>query len=385
MMKHPLWLVPFRPFFTLTCLAGLGFPLAWVLMYSNAVPPAPTFPVSPLQWHVHEMFYGFGWAGLGGFLLTASKNWVGVRGWHGKALIFLVAAWLLDRVAMSVGAGWPPALFWTATLLFQVAVVAMLLQIFLQQRHHMDGSDNYFFWMLLPLFPVAKLLIVQGDYFQLGWGMSLALFRVIILIMLERTQQQTMRFAFKLEIRRDPSLDMPIKWLALLLVFAGWLPLPVAVVGELALAVLLIERFFGWHPQRALSRLDIGIMYLAYLMIVLQLILSALGRLTEMPWVGTVSVHVFTLGAMGLVLPAMIIRISQGMTGREIVFSAADKFALWLLIGGLCARVILPQLYPAGYVMTLHLSATAWLVGFGTLLWRFAPMLLAPRIDGREH
>ena len=43
MMKHPLWLVPFRPFFMLTCLAGLVLPLAWVLVYSGAVLPAPTF------------------------------------------------------------------------------------------------------------------------------------------------------------------------------------------------------------------------------------------------------------------------------------------------------------------------------------------------------
>jgi uncharacterized protein involved in response to NO len=30
------------------------------------------------------MFFGFGWAVLGGFLLTASKNWVKIRGYHGR-------------------------------------------------------------------------------------------------------------------------------------------------------------------------------------------------------------------------------------------------------------------------------------------------------------
>jgi hypothetical protein len=33
------------------------------------------------------MFFGFGWAVLGGFLLTSTKNWVGVRGYHGTPLI----------------------------------------------------------------------------------------------------------------------------------------------------------------------------------------------------------------------------------------------------------------------------------------------------------
>ena len=70
---HPLWLVGFRPFFLLACLAGLAFPLLWALMFTGAL-PAPASPVSALQWHAHEMFFGFGWAVLGGFMLTATKN-----------------------------------------------------------------------------------------------------------------------------------------------------------------------------------------------------------------------------------------------------------------------------------------------------------------------
>jgi uncharacterized protein involved in response to NO len=30
---HPFWLVGFRPFFALACLAGLSLPLLWVLVY----------------------------------------------------------------------------------------------------------------------------------------------------------------------------------------------------------------------------------------------------------------------------------------------------------------------------------------------------------------
>ena len=97
--KHPLWLVGFRPFFTLACLSGLSLPILWALIFSGTV-PAPTTSFSPFQWHAHEMFFGFGWAVLGGFLLTASKNWVNIRGYHGSALIFLVCAWLIERVGM---------------------------------------------------------------------------------------------------------------------------------------------------------------------------------------------------------------------------------------------------------------------------------------------
>lgn len=385
MNRHPFWSIGFRPFFALACLAGAVFPLWWALVFTGAVSPGPTFPVAPLAWHAHEMFYGFGWAALGGFLLTASKNWVGVRGWHGGSLIFLVAAWLSDRLAMSVGAGWPPALFWPASLLFQAAVVAMLLHTLLQQNLRASGSDNYFFWIALPLFLPAKALIIQGDYYVLGWSMSLALFRIAFLIMLERTQVQFMRHGFGVEILRDARLDQTIKWLAIALVFAELLPAGLAGALEFVLAALLLWRFAFWHPRLAFTRLDIGIMYLGYLTIVLQLAVSGIGRLTELPWVGTVVVHLFTAGAMGTILPAMIVRISKGHTGRNVVFEPADKAVLWLMIAGLVARVVAPQFYPAGYMMFLHLAATCWLVAFAILLWRYLPFLLAPRVDGREH
>ncbi len=383
--RHPLWSVGFRPFFILACLAGLALPTWWVLIFTGGVPPPLTFALPAVQWHAHEMFYGFGWAVFGGFLLTASKNWLDVRGWHGGALVLLAAAWLFDRLAMSLGAGWPPALFWLAASLFQVAIVAMLLHTMLPQKVRGGASDNYFFWILLPLFLPAKLLILREAHFAEGWAMTLALFRVVVLIMLERTQVQYMRHAFRAEILRDPRLDMPIKWLALALACAPWLPAPVAGVAEAALALLLIVRFAGWKPWLAFSRLDVGIMYLGYLMIVAQLLVDAAGRFVELPWVGSVAAHLFTVGVLGTIMPAMIVRIAKGHTGREVVFEPADKLVLWIMIAGLAARVVAPRLHPGGYAMWLHLAAGCWLLAFLVLFWRYTPFLLAPRVDGKEH
>ncbi|WP_126444326.1 NnrS family protein [Sulfuricystis multivorans] len=419
LLAHPIFALGFRTLFPLACLAGMILPLWWVLVFTGAVPPAPTFGneaapggtsllppaptfgneaapggtsslppapsfvLSPLQWHAHEMFYGYGWALMGGFLLTATKNWVGVRGWHGGALAFLAGAWLLDRFALSIDTAWSPWLFWPSTLLFQLAIVVMLMHTLLKQSLRASGSDNYFFWIALPLFLPAKVLILQGDFYTLGVGMSLALFRLAFLIMLERTQVQFMRHAFRLEILRDARLDLPIKWLAVALIFAELLPASLAGALEFLLAALLCWRFAFWHPARALSRLDIGIMYIGYLMIVAQLVVSGLGRFAEPPWVGTVAVHLFTVGVMGLIGPAMIVRISKGHTGREVVFTRLDKSVLWIMIAGFLARVVAPQFYPPGYFMFLHLAGSCWLVAFGLLLWRTLPMLAAPRVDGK--
>jgi uncharacterized protein involved in response to NO len=383
--SHPLWLAGFRPFFALACLSGLSLPVVWALMFAGAI-EAPTAAFSNMQWHAHEMFFGFGWAMLGGFLLTSTKNWVKIRGYHGNALIFLAAAWCFERVGMGFGGAWPPALFILSNQLFLVAIVAMLLWTLLRHRDT-DGyrRDNVFFLLLLPLFPAAKYLLLDPIYAQAGQTMALGLFRLAFLIMLERTLTEFMKGVFQAAILRHPLLDGSIKALALILAFAGFLP-PLATAGIAAvLALLLLARFAFWKPRLAFTRLDIGIMYLGYLAIIAQLGVVAFEQAASRVWVGSVTTHLFTFGVMGLIVPAMIIRISKGHTGRKVTFDAADKAVLWIMILALFLRVFVSQAFPAAYLLWVGLAAACWFAGFAILAWRVIPFLLQPRIDGREH
>ena len=156
-------------------------------------------------------------------------------------------------------------------------------------------------------------------------------------------------------------------------------------IGVFAFGTLLAVRFLFWQPNLALRRLDIGVMYLGYLAIVVQLVVHFLGVIMRGEWVGTVSVHLFTFGAMGLIIPAMLMRISKGHTGRKVVFDRGDKLVLWIMMLGFAARIVAPQLYPAGYAKWIYLSAACWFFCFATLAWRYIPFLVQPRVDGKEH
>ena len=381
--RHPLWLVGFRPFFLLACLAGALLPLIWALLFSG-VGSLTASPVDALRWHAHEMFFGFGWAVLGGFLLTSTKNWVNIRGHHGDALSFLAAAWLFERFGMAYGGSWPTALFLLSNNLFLGSIVAMLLWTLIRHRAQDSYRDNLFFIVLLPIFIVAKQLMLHGD-FAAGSDMVLALFRLAFLVMLERTLTPFMKGAFQVQILRQPRLDMPIKLLGLILV--GGFLLPAALTGalSLALALLLLVRFVFWKPQLAFRRIDIGIMYVGYLAIVGQLLLVALAQVADPGLVGSVATHLFTFGAMGCIIPAMIVRIANGHTGRKVVFSPVDRGILYIMLAALVIRIVIPQFAPGLYLACIHAAATCWLLAFGLLGWRYIPMLLKPRIDGREH
>lgn len=384
--RHPFWLVGFRPFFTLAMLAGASLPLLWVMIFSGRLAGPDLVALSPVQWHAHEMFFGFGWAVLGGFLLTSTKNWVNIRGYHGGILAGLALAWLGERLGMWFQGDLPPLLFRASNNLFLLAIVALLLVTLVRHRNTDSYRvDNRFFLLILPLFLVAKALLLSTDHFAAGESMTIGLFRVAFLVMLERTLGQFMKGVFQVALLRTPWLDLPIKLLAALLVFAGWLPPLVQAGAAGLLALLLLIRFVAWHPGKGLSRIDIAVMYLGYLALSAQLIIDSLAPFLHPAWVGTVSVHVFTVGVMGPIIPAMLIRICNGHTGRKVLFSSLDKTVLYLMLGAFLLRVAAPQFRPESYLAWLHASAGLWAIAFGLLAWRYIPFLASPRLDGREH
>lgn len=359
-------------------------PILWVLIF-NGYAFAPGHSFSSVQWHAHEMFFGFGFAVLGGFLLTASKNWVNIRGFHGSSLIFLAFAWIFERIAMFFGENWPPTLFIILNNLFLSALILMLLSTLIKHHKNDTYKDNIIFIMALPLFLASKYFMLNPEYFKLGTSMANGLFRMAFLLMLERTLTQFMKSIFQVQILRNTSLDITIKIMAFLLIFESLIPTHISSWVILGLALLLSYRFIYWKPQLAFKRIDIGIMYLGYLSLVLQLLVEFLTRTFNILLIGSVTIHIFTFGVMGLIIPAMIIRISNGHTGRKVVFAFKDKIALWIMILAFILRIIATQVFPAQYTGLISAAAICWLLSFSILAWSYIPFLLQPRIDGKEH
>src|SRR5262245_15100029 len=74
----------FRPFF----LGGAAWAalavLLWLPQYFGELALPTAF--APLDWHIHEMIFGFVAAVVAGFLLTAIPNWTGRLPVNGRAL-----------------------------------------------------------------------------------------------------------------------------------------------------------------------------------------------------------------------------------------------------------------------------------------------------------
>ena len=75
-------------------------------------PPRPAERVlSPIEWHVHELVYGYVPAIVAGFLLTAVPNWTGRLPVVGTRLAALFGISVAGRFAIFfsswIGAGYP--------------------------------------------------------------------------------------------------------------------------------------------------------------------------------------------------------------------------------------------------------------------------------------
>ncbi len=56
----------------------------------------------PVLWHIHELFFGFATAAVGGYLLTAMPNWIGKDPEQGAVLQLILFTWIAARLAMAV-------------------------------------------------------------------------------------------------------------------------------------------------------------------------------------------------------------------------------------------------------------------------------------------
>lgn len=106
--KSGLWGASFRVMFPLAALWAVVCVVIW--QWGQVVWPNLNLSV---QWHIHEMTFGFGGAAVAGYLLTACSSWTGrapIGGWPLMVLAFL---WVATRASLLLAESMP---IWTQTL-----------------------------------------------------------------------------------------------------------------------------------------------------------------------------------------------------------------------------------------------------------------------------
>ncbi|MBT9582905.1 NnrS family protein [bacterium] len=370
----------FRPFFSLGMAAAVLLVALWLTILGGSWVILPG--LSPLHWHAHEMFFGFGAAIVAGFLLTAVPNWTGLPTPRGKALAGLVLVWLAGRVVSWWGG--PPAVL---DLLFLPALGVALGGPLLRAGQ----PQNLAFLPVLGMLWMADLLFWVGNLGGPGWtapaGLSVALYGLLMLISMIGGRVIPF-FAEKALAGLRPRR---VRWLEIVCVIS--LPMcalveaiptiPVAVKAFwLSLCALLhLARMLGWWEVRVAKVPLLWVLYLGYFFLPLGLSLKGLA------WVGygspSAATHALTAGCIGTMCLGMMARVSLGHTGRELKPARPTIVAFGLIgLAGL-VRSLVPFLWPSHYVHAIWCAGGLWCLAFSLLLWVYFPLLIRPRPDGK--
>jgi uncharacterized protein involved in response to NO len=380
----------FRPFFLLASLyAALAVPI-WLLLMTGAI-TVPT-GLAAMQWHGHEMVFGFALAGIAGFYLTAVPNWTGAPPVSGGRLAILVALWLAARVAMCHSAVLPAWLVAAADLALLPVLAAFVFPALIAAR-----QPRNLIFLVIPLALETAILLVQLEplgFVPDGWdpawsGLQLGIDLALLLITVIGGRIVPTFTANALRARGATALPVSLPWrdrlaiLAMLGVLLADLFADATIVGVVALAAagLNAARLAGWRGRAVLDTPLLWVLHLGYGWLIVGLALKAAAGLTDLV-PASAALHALTVGAVGTMMLAVMSRAVLGHTGRPLV-AAPSTVAAYALVSLAAVLRIVAAVSPESYLGLIRVSGVAWSLAFALFLWRYAPLLVRPRADGK--
>ncbi len=374
----------FRPFYLLGALyapllaiGGAGAFLGWVDLGAAG---------GRVLWHGHEMVFGFAGAIVAGTLLTALPSWAMVPELRGARLALLAAAWLIGRLAFWAAPWLPPLVVALADNLFWPAMFVLL-------AHPVWTARDRRYRLLLPI--LAGLAAANGAYHAAaiagdGGAAERALQAAVwVLAVLFSLKGGVLTPVFTGNALRELGRGdqarflMPLELTALALLVAVacaslW-QAPTLLTGALAALAALVHgvrvaRWRGWRvaDQALLPQMHLGMAWLVFAL-ALKAVADLGGPVPPQAWL-----HAFTVGALGMMMIGLMVRVVLRHTGRPprppllmrgaaIAVMAAALLRLAASVHGLGPQVV-------------ALSGLLWAAGFAAYLGCFARMLWSPSL-----
>jgi uncharacterized protein involved in response to NO len=372
----------FRPFFLAGALWSAVAMLVWLFVLTGLL-PLPSL-LGPVDWHVHELLYGYLPAIVAGFLLTAVPNWTGRLPVTGGPLLALVAVWVVGRlaIAMSLRLGaWLTAVLDLAFLAVLIAVIARELVAGANKRN-------------LPVLLLVSLLFAGNAVFHLELarhgsavlGTRLGIAAILLLLMLiggRIVPSFTRNWLAKRGPGRLPaSIDL---FDGFAIAFAGlallsWLasPMtPITAIACLAAGLLHLARLARWAGDRTLAEPLVTILHIGYAFVPLGFLLVAAAYAVPAAVQPIAAVHAWTAGGIGTMTLAVMTRASLGHSGRPLAADRWTSTIYVLVVGAALARVAAGT--SLGFPALQHLAATLWVLAFATFAIAYWPALTHPR------
>jgi uncharacterized protein involved in response to NO len=378
----------FRPFFLFGALYGAGAMLVWLLVMQFNLQPATFTRLGAINWHGHEMIYGYGLAVIAGFLLTAVRNWTSVQTLHGPKLMLLVLLWLLPRLLLFVRGEnylWLAALcdlafnIWLCVALMQPVIkVRQWEQVGLLSKVVLLAMSNALFYaeLLFGMDGGMRMSLYSGIYLIIS--LILLMGRRVIPFFIERGVGYVVSLRNRIWVDRSNLIVLLLFWF--LAVFTPYATL--AAIAGFLLAILQGIRLYDWYTPGIWKKPLLWVLYLAFVWLTIGFFLTALSLLGILD--GKAALHALSAGAISILTMGMMARVAYGHTGRNVFEPPRYLGVLFtLLFTAAVLRVFGPLLDMGHYLFWIGSSQLFWSVAFGAFGLLYAPLLIKPRTDGQ--
>jgi uncharacterized protein involved in response to NO len=378
----------FRPFLLAGAIWAALAMLAWLLALTGALPPVSDRGPSgmgPVDWHVHELLYGYLPAIVAGFLLTAVPNWTGRLPVTGGPLLALVAIWAAGRLAIALGQLLGPWLTAALDLGFLAALIVIIA------RELIAGANK----RNLPVLLLLGLLLAGNALFHLEvWRQGTAVFgtrlgiAAILLLLMLIGGRIVPSFTRNWLARRGPGrLPAPLDLFdGFAIAFAGlallsWLvdPMsPITAIACLVACVLHVARLARWAGHRTLAEPLVAILHVGYAFLPLGFLLVAAAYAAPAAVHPVAAIHAWTAGGIGTMTLAVMTRASLGHAGRPLTADRWTSAIYALVVTAALARIAAGT--SLGGPTLQHLAATLWVLAFGGFAVAYWPVLTKQRM-----
>ena len=372
----------FRPFFILAGVFSFLLLFIWLMVWHVDFSAAEYY--GRTGWHTHEMLFGYTMAVVGGFLLTAVRNWTGVDTITGRPLALLALVWLLGRVIP-----WIPGMPGWLIMLIDLAFLPLLAFSLISPLWQGKSKINRVFVPVLLAIFLANLMVHLE---AMGWantalrGTDLALHIIMLLIVL--VGGRVMPFFTQNVIPGFTSTTRP--WvekssivLAILIALVGLLTGFTQLIGALYIAFALLQtvRLQGWYSNQIWDKPVLWVLHTGYAWMIIGCLLMGLS--TFGLFMVSAAKHALTAGMIGVITIGMMARVARGHSGRDINVTKPVGWAFVLINLAVVLRVFGPDLFPQHYLIWIMSSGTFWLISFAIFTGGYLSILIHPRIDGR--
>ncbi len=381
----------FRPIFLLLAPYIVISIILWSFTFSDFI--SLGFIDSLLTWHIYEMLFGIGSAGIIAFFLTGvPEMFPGATPIVGRKLLFIVSIWVISRIS-----------FWFIAFLgvYFVAFLNLFLSLYIISLIIKPVFKDINKRHISLAFTLIALLVIQTMFFLSISGhldidslsiliLALGFFIVLILLALRRINMEAINELLESEnidetfYSRAPRYNLAIFCVLLYTLVEFFFPNN-SILAYLALAcfaaILNISNDFILKDNNILTKPFVIYMLSTILLTALAYGFLAYDYLNEELYALNHFRHFLTTGSFGLVFYIVMIVISTIHTGRKLFTN------LWLNLGViliLCATFIrgLIPFYESYTTEAYVVSSILWAIPFIIYMKIFFPFLLSKRKDG---